>query len=106
MLWTDHAVPLDRVKLGSDEPFRLPWVLDSLGEWKVNTFLAQLERDRDFPRAEVFGLRVSNVPASWLELGFTRLTQFNGRGRGQSFPEAVWDAYFSKANVGGGMIGQ
>jgi len=101
LLLTDHAFPLDRVTLGSDEPFRLPWVLDSLGEWKVNTFLAQLERDRDFPRAEVFGLRVSNVPASWLELGFTRLTQFNGRGRGQSFPQAVWDAYFSKANVGG-----
>ena len=98
LLLTDHAFPLDRITLGSDEPFRLPWVFRSLGEWKLNSFLAQLERDRDFPRANVFGLRVSYLPASWLELGFTRLTQFDGRGRGQSFPEAVFDAYSNAPN--------
>ncbi|MDA2910930.1 capsule assembly Wzi family protein [Nitrospiraceae bacterium AH_259_D15_M11_P09] len=98
LLLTDHAFPLDRITLGSDEPFRLPWVFRSLGEWKLNSFLAQLERDRDFPRANVFGLRVSYLPASWLELGFTRLTQFDGRGRRQSFPEAVFDAYSNAPN--------
>ncbi len=98
LLLTDHAFPLDRITLGSDEPFQLPWVFRSLGEWKLNSFLAQLERDRDFPRANVFGLRVSYLPASWLELGFTRLTQFDGRGRGQSFPEAVFDAYSNAPN--------
>ncbi len=101
LLLTDHAFPLDMFKLGSDEPFRLPWVFGSLGEWKVNTFLTQLERNRDFPRAHVFGLRVSYLSSDWLELGFTRLTQFNGRGRGQSFPEAVLDAYGSSPNQGG-----
>jgi len=100
LLLTDHAFPLDRITLGSDEPFRLPWVFRSLGEWKLNSFLAQLERDRDFPRANVFGLRVSYLPASWLELGFTRLTQFDGREnpRGQSFPETVFDAYSNAPN--------
>lgn len=98
LLLTDHAFPLDMVQLGSDEPFRLPWVLRSLGQWKVNTFLAQLERDRDFPRAKVFGLRVSYLPADWLELGFTRLTQFDGRGRDQPFPRTVLDAYFFQPN--------
>ncbi|MER3425399.1 MAG: hypothetical protein C4293_21345, partial [Nitrospiraceae bacterium] len=86
LLLTDHAFPLDMVQVGSDEPFRLPWVFKSLGDWKVNTFLTRLERDRDFPRANIFGLRVSYQPTSWLELGIARLTQFDGRGRNQSFP--------------------
>lgn len=98
LLLTDHAFPLDMIKLGSEEPFRLPWVFRSLGEWKVNTFLAQLERDRDFPRAKVFGLRISYLPTDWLELGFTRLTQFDGRGRDESFPKTVLDAYFFQPN--------
>lgn len=98
LLLTDHAFPLDMLQVGSEEPFRLPWVFRSLGEWKVNSFLAQLERDRDFSRAKVFGLRVSFLPTDWLELGFTRLTQFDGRGRDESFPKTVLDAYFLQPN--------
>jgi hypothetical protein len=90
------------IKLGSEDAFRLPWVFHNLGQWKVNTFLTQLDRDRDFPRAKVFGLRISYVPTSWLELGLTRLTQFDGRGRNQSFPGAVVKAYFSSPNILGG----
>ena len=101
LLLTDHAFPLDMIKLGSDEPFRLPWALQSLGEWKLDTFLTQLERDRDFPQAKVFGLRLSYLPADWLELGFTRLTQFDGQGRDQSFPGAVFDAYRHAPNQSG-----
>lgn len=101
LLLTDHAFPLDMIKLGSDEPFRLPWVFSSLGNWKVNTFLAQLERDRDFPRAKIFGLRISYLPADWLELGVTRLTQFDGRGQNQSFPKTVLEVYGSAANQTG-----
>lgn len=106
LLLTDHAFPLDMIKLGSDEPFRLPWVFSSLGNWKVNTFLAQLERDRDFPRAKVFGLRISYLPADWLELGVTRLTQFDGRGRQQSFPGSVWDAYTGPAHQPGNEVNE
>jgi hypothetical protein len=98
LLLTDHPFPMDMIKLGSDQPFQLPGLLSSLGEWKINSFLAQLERDRDFPRAKVFGLRISYLPASWLELGLTRLTQFGGRGRDQSFPGVVADAYISEPN--------
>ena len=42
-LMTDHAFPLDMIKLGSAEPFRLPWLLEKLGEWKIDSFLARLE---------------------------------------------------------------
>ncbi|MGQ0811185.1 MAG: capsule assembly Wzi family protein [Nitrospiraceae bacterium] len=98
LLLTDHAFPMDMIRLGSDEAFQLPWIFRELGHWKVQSFLAQLERDRDFRRAKVFGLRISYLPTTWLELGITRLTQFNGEGRDQNFPQAVWDAYFKSAN--------
>jgi hypothetical protein len=101
LLLTNHAFPLDMIKLGSDQPFRLPWMLQHLGEWKINSFLAQLERNRDFPRAKLFGLRVSWLPAAWLEIGLNRLTQFDGRGRDQSFPGIIFDTYVSEANQGG-----
>lgn len=101
LLLTDHAFPMDMIKLGSQESFRLPSVLGSLGEWKINSFLARLERDRDFPRANAFGLRVSYLPTSWLELNATRLTQFGGKGRGQEFPDAVLTAYGNPPNQSG-----
>ncbi len=101
LLLTDHAFPLEMIKLGSDEPFRLPWVLKDLGEWKIDGFLARLEDNREFPRAKVFGLRISYLPASWLELGATRLTQFNGEGQNQSFPRTVVDCYTRPPNQTG-----
>lgn len=101
LLLTDHAFPMEMIKLGSDTAFRLPWALSSLGEWKINSFLARLERDRDFSRANVFGLRVSYLPTSWLELNATRLTQFGGKGRGQEFPDAVLKAYGNPPNQSG-----
>src|SRR5262245_24626755 len=67
LLLTDHAFPLDMIKLGSDETFRLPWVLRHLGDWKVNTFLAWLEGQQTFPHEKIFGLRISYLPTSWLE---------------------------------------
>ena len=101
LLLTDHAFPLDMIKLGSEEAFRLPWVFRDLGEWKVNSFLAQLEKNRDFSHAKIFGLRLNYLPTAWLEVGATRLTQFGGQGSGQSFPKAVVDCYKNPPNQTG-----
>ena len=49
--------------------FQLPGPLQWAGDWKVNAFLAQLERNRDFSRARVFGLRISYQPTTLLEFG-------------------------------------
>jgi len=98
LLLTDHAFPLDMIKLGSEDPFKLPWIFQDLGSFKINSFLAQLDRDRDFPRAKVFGLRITYLPVSWFELGLTRLTQFNGRGHEQSFPGQVIKTYFGSGD--------
>lgn len=101
LLLSDHAFPLDMVRLGAEEPFRLPGVLQALGEWRIDTFLAQLESSPDFPRTRLFGLRIGALPVDWLELGLTRLTQFDWPGFNQKFPDAVLDSYRSGANQPG-----
>jgi capsule assembly protein Wzi len=101
LLLTDHAFPLDMIKLGTDEAFRLPWKLRELGEWKVNTFLARLEGPQTFPHENIFGLRITYLPAAWLELGATRLTQFGGQGSDTSFPKTLVDCYKNPPNQTG-----
>jgi hypothetical protein len=103
LLLTDHAFPLDMIKLGSDESFRLPWVFSKLGDWKINTFLARLEGQQTFSHEKIFGLRISYLPFSWLELGLTRLTQFGGQGSGTSFPRTLVDCYKSAPNQTGAV---
>ena len=101
LLLTDHAFPLDMIKLGSDDTFRLPWVLNKLGDWKINTFLARLEGDQTFTHEKIFGLRINYQPTSWLELGLTRLTQFGGQGSGASFPRTLTNCYTNPPNQTG-----
>ena len=101
LLLTDHAFPLDMIKLGSDEAFRLPWKLGGLGEWKVNSFLARVEGNQTFPHENIFGVRISYLPTAWLELGATRLTQFGGEGSGGSFPRTLFDCYTNPPNQTG-----
>ena len=98
LLLTDHAFPLDMIKLGSDEPFRLPWKLRELGEWKIHTFLARLEGQQTFSHEQIFGLRFSYLPTSWLEINLTRLTQYGGQGSGTSFPQTLFDCFKNAPN--------
>ena len=101
LLLTDHAFPLDMIKLGSDETFRLPWLFSKLGDWKINSFLGRLEGTQTFPHENIFGLRLNYLPATWLELGLTRLTQFGGQGSGASFPRTLIDCYKNPPNQTG-----
>jgi len=101
LLLTDHAFPLDMIKLGSDETFRLPWLFSKLGDWKINSFLARLEGEQTFSHEKIFGLRINYLPTSWLELGLTRMTQFGGQGSGGSFPRTLIDCYKDPPNQEG-----
>ena len=83
MSFSNNALPLDQIRLGSAEPFRLPWLLGYLGPVKASLFVAQLEEDRDFARAKVSGWRVGIAPSRYAEFGFNRMFQFGGKGRGR-----------------------
>jgi capsule assembly protein Wzi len=78
LMLSNNAAPLDQIRLGSAEPFLLPWIGRWLGPMKVLLFLAQLEERRDHPFAKLTGMRVTLSPFSFLELGATRTILFDG----------------------------
>ena len=75
---SNNAAPLDQVRIGAAEPFRLPLVGDWIGPTKILAFFAQLESRRDFPRAQLVGMRVTISPASFLELGGSYVNMIGG----------------------------
>lgn len=100
MLFSNNAAPLDQIKLGSAEPFRLPWVFDYLGPIKATTFVGRLESDRaDYPNAYVGGYRLSLAPSRFLEIGHGRAYQFGGDGKGygiKDFPGTIFQTTTSE----------
>jgi len=94
MILSNNAAPLDQVRIGTAEPFLLPWIGKRVGPTKVLFFLAQLEKRRDDPRAKLAGMRVTFAPVSFLELGASRGIQLNGdkrpRLRLQDYPTALF----------------
>lgn len=81
LLLSNNAFPFDMIKLGSAEPFQLPWILGRLGYLNITSFITRLEEDRDFPRTKLFGLRVELAPFPTLEFGLSRVIMFGGEGR-------------------------
>ena len=78
LIMSNNAPPLDQIRLGAAEPFRLPLIGDWVGPTKVVAFFAQLEERRDIPRAEMAGLRATFSPFSFLELGASYVNMFGG----------------------------
>jgi hypothetical protein len=78
MLFSQNAAPLDQIRLGSAEPFLLPWIGEWVGPMKALIFLAQLEERRDHKYAKLSGMRFTVSPATWLELGIGRAVMLDG----------------------------
>src|SRR5215831_7278436 len=78
MLFSPNAAPLDQIRVGSAEPFLLPWIGEWVGPMKVLFFLAQLEERRDHKFAKLSGMRLTASPATWLELGISRAVMLDG----------------------------
>lgn len=81
LLLTDNARPLDQVMLTSQSPFTLPWVLRHIGLVKPSIFVARLERDRFYPRANLLGMRLDIKPVPSFRFGLSRVIMFGGEGR-------------------------
>ena len=94
LLLSNNAKPLDQIRLGSAEPFKLPWIGEWIGPMKALIFLAQLEESRDHPHAKLSGMRFTVSPASFLELGMSRVVMFNGDDDPKlplsKYPEAIF----------------
>ncbi len=86
MTLSNNGFPLDQVRLSSAEPFRLPWVLKYLGPMNLTGFAARLDENRAVPNALLGGWRINFAPSRYLELGFSRVFQFGGKGRSSVTP--------------------
>ena len=78
LIMSNNAAPLDQIRLGAAEPFRLPLIGDWIGPTKILAFIARLEKDRDIPHANMVGLRGTIAPATFLELGASYVNMFGG----------------------------
>ncbi|MCK5651512.1 MAG: hypothetical protein KAJ42_09055, partial [Gemmatimonadetes bacterium] len=76
----------DMIRLSSDRPFRLPWILSLLGPASVSVLAADMGSDRVIPHSKVFIGKLSIRPHPNLELGATLLNQQLGEGG----PEGSW----------------
>jgi hypothetical protein len=91
MMFSNNAPPLNQVRIGTAEPFYLPWFLKYLGPTRLVLMYARLEANRDHPHAILGAWRVDFSPLSFLELGFARLVQMGGQGR----PPMQWYDYLA-----------
>ncbi len=82
LLLTNNARPLDQVMLTSRRPFSLPWVFGRIGLIKPSIFVARLEQDRFYPRANLLGMRLDIKPVPSFRFGLSRVIMFGGEGRG------------------------
>ena len=80
ILMSNNARAFDLLKIANPQPILLPWVFRALGLVRVEWFLAQLEADRDYPHANLSGVRLNIKPHPLLELGASRVVMFGGRG--------------------------
>lgn len=78
MSFSNNAFPLDQVRVGSAEPFHLPWFLKHMGLMNFTVFAAQLDKYQAEPHSKVGGWRIDVAPFSFMEFGFSRVFQFDG----------------------------
>lgn len=98
MSFSNNALPLTQARLSSAEPFRLPWLLSYLGPVKPTLLIAQLEENRDHPDAKVAAWRLALAPSRYVELGFNRMFQFGGKGRGPVNPGRFLQLLFTQGS--------
>jgi hypothetical protein len=81
MMFSNNAPPLDQLRIGSAEPFILPWFFKYLGPTQMELLFARLEANRDFPRTILGSWRIDSSPLPFLEVGLDRTVQMGGKGR-------------------------
>ncbi len=82
---SNNARPFPAVRLTRDSAkgFETPW-LSWIGPWSLSTYIGEQESSNLLPNIKLWGMRVNLKPVSFLELGFSRATQWGGDGRDQS----------------------
>lgn len=77
---TQNAPALDMVRLSTERPVTLPWILRVVGPVRATALLADLGPDQNFPRARLAAARASFAPLNSVEVGATLLQHVGGAG--------------------------
>ena len=70
--------------------FETKW-LSWIGPWQYQAFAGQLDDYNAIPDAKLLGFRLTAQPLPYLELGASRILQWGGEGRSESF-DSLWNA--------------
>lgn len=72
------------------QAFESKW-LSWIGPWQYQAFAGQLDHYQSTPHAKLLGLRLTAQPLPYFELGASRVLQWGGEGRSESW-DSLWNA--------------
>lgn len=89
-----NSPALAGIRIASDRPFRLPWLLGLAGPTHATAVLADLGADQHFPHTRLFAYKVSIRPHRRFEIGTSFAEQVGGQGApGGTLLQKVGDAF-------------
>lgn len=100
LILSNSARPVPAVSLQRQiaTPFETPW-FRWMGPWSFTAFAGQLESSRAVPDAKLLGARLALRPFTSVEIGFSRVAQWGGKGRPQDWGSLL-DLLQGNDNVG------
>ena len=84
------------------QAFETKW-LSWIGPWQYQAFAGQLDDYEAIPDAKLLGFRLTAQPLPYLELGASRILQWGGEGRSESF-DSLWNAIKGNDNFDDGAL--
>lgn len=86
---------MQRAEQSAPETWWLRWI----GPWQYQISASQMNQYTAVPHAKIIGGRLTFFPFQSLELGASRIMQWGGEGRPQSF-SSFWDGFTGQDNTG------
>ncbi|WP_180165454.1 capsule assembly Wzi family protein [Acinetobacter sp. YH12049] len=84
------------------QAFETKW-LSWIGPWQYQAFAGRLDDYKAVPDTNLLGLRLTAQPLPYLELGASRILQWGGEGRSESF-DSLWNAIKGNDNFDDGAL--
>ncbi len=99
---TNNARPLPSIALTrkSSQAFVMPFFNEIQIPWNLTTSMGQFEEEREVPNTWLWTFRLNFKPTQNLEVGLTRLAQWNGDGRPSDL-STFWHVLKGEDNCGG-----
>ena len=94
-----YGLTMQRAEQQAFETKWLAWI----GPWQYQAFAGQLDDYHAIPDAKLLGFRLTAQPLPYLELGASRILQWGGEGRSESF-DTLWNAIKGNDNFDDGDL--